>query len=64
MANAKIVVTLGPASEAPETVEALIHAGARIFRMNASHGPWEQHQQRIETVRGLGYRLAPLEGEA
>ena len=51
MANAKIVVTLGPASEAPETVEALIHAGARIFRMNASHGPWEQHQQRIETVR-------------
>ena len=51
MANAKIVVTLGPASETPETVTALIHAGAQIFRMNASHGPWEQHQQRIETVR-------------
>lgn len=51
MANAKIVVTLGPASESRETVEALIHAGTQIFRMNASHGPWEQHQQRIETVR-------------
>src|SRR5947209_5404926 len=51
MANAKIVVTLGPASESPEIVEALIHSGVQIFRMNASHGPWEQHQQRIETVR-------------
>ena len=51
MANAKIVVTLGPASESPDTIEELIHAGAQIFRMNASHGPWEQHQQRIETVR-------------
>lgn len=51
MANAKIVVTLGPASEAPETVSALIRAGAQIFRLNASHGPWEQHAARIRTVR-------------
>ncbi len=51
MANAKIVVTLGPASESPETVRALIRAGAQIFRLNASHGPWEQHAQRIRAVR-------------
>jgi pyruvate kinase len=51
MANAKIVVTLGPASESPETVRALIRAGAQIFRLNASHGHWEQHAQRIQTVR-------------
>src|SRR3954453_11087753 len=51
MANAKIVVTLGPASDSPETVSALIHAGVQIFRLNASHGAWDQHQQRIETVR-------------
>lgn len=51
MANAKIVVTLGPASDSLETVKALIHAGAQIFRMNASHGPWADHQRRIETVR-------------
>ena len=51
MANAKIVVTLGPASESPDIVAALLQAGAQIFRMNASHGPWEQHRQRIETVR-------------
>ncbi len=51
MANAKIVVTLGPASDSPETVRALIRAGAQIFRLNASHGEWEQHARRIRTVR-------------
>ena len=51
MANAKIVVTLGPASDAFETVCTLIRAGARIFRLNTSHGSWDQHQKRIETVR-------------
>ena len=51
MANAKIVVTLGPASDAHDTVCTLIRAGATIFRLNTSHGSWEQHQKRIETVR-------------
>jgi pyruvate kinase len=51
MANAKIVVTLGPASDSFETVCTLIRAGASIFRLNASHGDWEQHHKRIETVR-------------
>src|SRR5271163_1138425 len=51
MANAKIVVTLGPATEAPETIRALIRAGAHIFRLNASHGPWEKHAERIQAVR-------------
>ncbi len=51
MPNARVVATLGPASDSPELVCALIHAGARIFRLNASHGSWDQHQKRIETVR-------------
>jgi pyruvate kinase len=51
MANAKIVVTLGPASESPEKIRALIHAGARTFRLNASHGPWTKHAERIQSVR-------------
>lgn len=51
MSNTKIVVTLVPASDSLATVEALILAGAHIFRLNASHGPREQHQKRIETVR-------------
>ena len=51
MANAKIVATLGPATDAPETVCALIRAGAHIIRLNASHGQWSQHAARIRTIR-------------
>ncbi|MGD1073741.1 MAG: pyruvate kinase, partial [Bryobacteraceae bacterium] len=51
MANAKIVVTLGPASDSSETICALIRSGAGIFRLNASHGAWSDHQRRIEAVR-------------
>ena len=51
MANAKIVVTLGPATEAPETIRALIRAGTHIFRLNSSHGTWEQHAERIKAIR-------------
>jgi pyruvate kinase len=51
MANAKIVVTLGPASDSFETICNLIRAGATVFRLNTSHGSWDQHQKRIETIR-------------
>lgn len=38
----KIVATLGPATDSPETLRALIRAGANIFRLNMSHAqhPW------------------------
>lgn len=51
MSKAKIVVTLGPASDSLETVKALMLAGAGIFRMNASHGAWADHERRIGVVR-------------
>lgn len=53
LANAKIVATLGPASDSPELVTELIRVGARVFRLNASHGVWAQHQKRIETIRAV-----------
>src|SRR3990172_302307 len=34
----KILATLGPASDSPETIEQLIQAGADGFRLNFSHG--------------------------
>ena len=53
LAHAKIVATLGPASDSPDTLRKLIRAGVRIFRLNASHGVWAQHQQRIDTIRAV-----------
>ncbi|MBN1517845.1 pyruvate kinase [Candidatus Sumerlaeota bacterium] len=49
--RAKIVATLGPASMALETIRALVEAGVDVFRMNFSHGSYEQHAQAIRWVR-------------
>ena len=51
MPNTKIVATLGPASDAPETLRELIAAGVDVFRLNASHGEWPDHARRIVAVR-------------
>ncbi len=53
----KIVATIGPASESPEMVEALIRAGVNIFRFNFSHGAFEEHERRLRTVRECARRL-------
>ena len=47
----KIVATLGPASESPEQVDALLAAGVDVFRLNLSHGGLESHLDRLRTVR-------------
>ncbi|WP_179403683.1 pyruvate kinase [Burkholderia guangdongensis] len=51
--NAKIVATLGPASADRETIEALFHAGADVFRLNFSHGTHEDHKQRLDLIRAI-----------
>ncbi len=57
MPNTKIVATLGPASDSPETVRQLLRAGVDVFRLNASHGTQEDLGRRIRTVRGLAGEL-------
>ena len=39
----KIIATLGPASDAPGAIDALIAAGVNIVRLNFSHGTKEHH---------------------
>jgi pyruvate kinase len=51
MRNAKIVCTIGPASDSPETLEALAEAGMSVARMNASHGTPEHRRTVIDRVR-------------
>ena len=47
----KVIATIGPASESPETVSRLIEAGVNIFRFNFSHGTFEEHGERLAIVR-------------
>lgn len=47
----RIVCTLGPASQAPDRIEALARAGADVFRLNFSHGAHEDHARAFEAVR-------------
>ncbi|HJL18626.1 MAG TPA: pyruvate kinase [Sandaracinaceae bacterium LLY-WYZ-13_1] len=51
MRRAKIVCTLGPASNTPEMVDALIDAGMDCARLNFSHGDHETHARTAELVR-------------
>jgi len=47
----KIVATLGPASNDPDTIDSMIKAGVDVVRVNFSHGSADQHIQVVETVR-------------
>lgn len=49
--HAKIVATLGPASDDRQTIRALFDAGADVFRLNFSHGKHEDHRRRLNLIR-------------
>lgn len=51
MRSTKIVCTIGPASEKPETIKAMIQAGMNVARLNFSHGSHEEHGERIKNIR-------------
>ncbi|MDR1951223.1 MAG: hypothetical protein LBP96_03220, partial [Bacteroidales bacterium] len=43
--QAKIVVTIGPASRSEEMLTKLTEAGADVFRLNLSHDTHETHAE-------------------
>ena len=47
----RIVATIGPASDVPDVLEAMIRAGMNVARLNFSHGKFEEHAARIERLR-------------
>lgn len=53
----KIVATIGPASEQPATLEAMIGAGLDVARLNFSHGTQEEHRRRIDTIRAAARKV-------
>lgn len=50
---AKIVATIGPASNSRETLQQLFDAGLDVVRLNLSHGNHQDHRKVIQTVRSL-----------
>lgn len=57
MPRTKIVCTLGPATDSPEVLRALLQAGARVLRLNYSHGTQAQQAARAEMARGIAREL-------
>ncbi len=51
MRCAKIVATMGPATNTPETLRALVEAGMDVARLNLSHGSHEVHAETYRMVR-------------
>ena len=60
MRRAKVVCTLGPASEDRETIRELADAGMSVARLNASHGTTEGREALIERVREVSGTVATM----
>lgn len=58
MRRAKIVCTIGPASNSASRIESLVGAGMDAARLNFSHGTREEHAAVIERVRAASAKLS------
>ena len=57
MRRTKIVCTLGPAIDGTEQVTLLATAGMDVARLNFSHGTYEEHTERYNSVRTASQTL-------
>lgn len=57
MRRAKIVATLGPATDDEAVLVGLINAGMNVARLNMSHGDISDHQTRLGLVREVSEKL-------
>jgi pyruvate kinase len=57
MRRAKIVATLGPATNSYDTIRAIVEAGVDVARMNLSHGSHEVHEAVYANVRKVAADL-------
>jgi pyruvate kinase len=57
MRKTKIICTLGPASETPETLRQLMHEGADVFRLNMSHAHHDWVRVVIPRIRAIAQEL-------
>jgi pyruvate kinase len=57
MRKAKILATLGPASDSQAVIESMITAGVNAVRINMSHGTQEEHAATLERARAAAASL-------
>lgn len=55
--RARILATIGPATDDPEVLEKIIRAGVNAVRLNFSHGSFEERLDVIDNVRAIEKRL-------
>ncbi|WP_240126586.1 pyruvate kinase [Thermomonas alba] len=55
--HTRIVATLGPATDPPEVLEAVLRAGVDVVRLNFSHGDPSAQVARGEAVRAMAARI-------
>lgn len=53
MARTKIVATIGPSSNNPETIRRMLAAGMTVARINFSHGDHETHTKTVQMLRDV-----------
>src|SRR5437773_9108216 len=57
MRKTKIICTLGPATEKPETLRQLVQQGADVFRLNMSHAQHDWVREIIPRIRAIAEEL-------
>ncbi len=58
----KIIATLGPSTNNPESVSALIDKGVNVFRLNFSYGTHQEHEKTIRLIREISSKKGRLVG--
>lgn len=58
----KIVATLGPVTDDPQTMRAILQAGVDVVRINFSHGGADDHRKRVEHARAAAKELGKSVG--
>jgi pyruvate kinase len=55
--RARIIATIGPASNNEDTILQMVQAGMDVARLNFSHGSHEDHAQSIRIIRGVADKV-------
>jgi pyruvate kinase len=62
MRRTKIVATIGPATSRPESMRALLAAGADVVRLNAAHASAEVHEEHAALARSTAAEMGRFVG--